>query len=224
MLYNDLNIINSDCIDYFHQMKNGEYLTIIDQEGNVKASFFKKEEKFYEYFNIFTATPLDDYKEFASPLSFLFRNEPSVKTYTYHICNQAQWSKQIKISNFKNVLKELTESGNNNAKFISKKIDIDGGKLVSFGSSLNFKGLLVCAVATDEDYYWVYIDTNLGVNLSSCVGGYEFIDGNGVEFNILRNLMESDPESLYQRVLERFENTSDAIFTSIVISKTFSRI
>ena len=84
-------------------------------------------------------------------------------------------------------------------------------------------GLLVCAVSSDEDYYWVYIETNLKVHLSSCVGGYEIIEGNEVEFSILKHLIENDPESLYLRILENFKGTSDAIFTPIVISETFKK-
>lgn len=223
MLYNNLNVVNSDCVRYFQLMKDGQYLAIIDQKGIVRASFFKKEGKLYEYFDIFTVKSLDDYKEFAYPLSFLFRNEPLAKTYTYVICDQNQWSEQIKANNLKWAKDKLDEDGDNNAKLIYKDILKDGGKFVSFGSRFNNGGLLVCAVSSDEDYYWAYIESNLKIHLSSCVGGYDIIDGDEVEFNILNYLIENDPESLYQRVLERFKGTSDAIFTPVIISETFKK-
>lgn len=223
MLYNNLNVVNSDCVRYFQLMKDGQYLVIIDQKGIVRASFFKKEGKLYEYFDIFTVKSLDDYKEFAYPLSFLFRNKPLAKTYTYVICDQNQWCEQIKANNLKWAKDKLDEDDDNNAKLIYKDILKDGGKFVSFGSRFNNNGLLVCAVSSDEDYYWVYIESNLKIHLSSCVGGYDIIDGDEVEFNILKYLIENDPESLYQRVLERFKGTSDAIFTPVIISETFKK-
>jgi hypothetical protein len=203
-------------------MKDNQYLAIIDQESIIKASFIKMGGKIYEYFDIFTIKCLDDYKEFAYPLSFLFRNEPNAKTYIYHICDEYEWNERLKANNLKWAKEELKDS-NSNAKLIYEEILKDGGKFVSFGSLPNDVGLLVCAVSSDEDYYWVYIETNLKVHLSSCVGGYEIIEGNEVEFNILKHLIENDPESLYLRILENFKGTSDAIFTPIVISKTFKK-
>lgn len=223
MLYKGLNIINCDCVRYFQLMKDNQYLAIIDQEGIIKASFIKMGGKIYEYFDIFTIKCLDDYKEFAYPLSFLFRNEPNAKTYIYHICDEYEWNERLKANNLKWAKEKLDEDGDNNTKLIYKDILKDGGKFVSFGSLPNDVGLLVCAVSSDEDYYWVYIETNLKVHLSSCVGGYEIIEGNEVEFNILKHLIENDPESLYLRILENFKGTSDAIFTPIVISKTFKK-
>jgi hypothetical protein len=203
-------------------MKDNQYLAIIDQEGIIKASFIKMGGKIYEYFDIFTIKCLDDYKEFVYPLSFLFRNEPNAKTYIYHICDEYEWNERLKANNLKWAKEELKDS-NSNAKLIYEEILKNGGKFVSFGSLPNDVGLLVCAVSSDEDYYWVYIETNLKVHLSSCVGGYEIIEGNEVEFNILKHLIENDPESLYLRILENFKGTSDAIFTPIVISKTFKK-
>lgn len=222
MLYKGLNIINCDCVRYFQLMKDNQYLAIIDQEGIIKASFIKMGGKIYEYFDIFTIKCLDDYKEFAYPLSFLFRNEPNTKTYIYHICDEYEWNERLKANNLKWAREKLKDS-NSNAKLIYEEILKDGGKFVSFGSLPNDVGLLVCAVSSDEDYYWVYIETNLKVHLSSCVGGYEIIEGNEVEFNILKHLIENDPESLYLRILENFKGTSDAIFTPIVISETFKK-
>lgn len=222
MLYKGLNIINCDCVRYFQLMQDNQYLAIIDQEGIIKASFIKMGGKIYEYFDIFTIKCLDDYKEFAYPLSFLFRNEPNAKTYIYHICDEYEWNERLKANNLKWAKEKLKDS-NSNAKLIYEEILKDGGKFVSFGSLPNDVGLLVCAVSSDEDYYWVYIETNLKVHLSSCVGGYEIIEGNEVEFNILKHLIENDPESLYLRILENFKGTSDAIFTPIVISETFKK-
>nr|DAF43855.1 MAG TPA: hypothetical protein [Myoviridae sp. ctNQV2] len=222
MLYKGLNIVNCDCIRYFQLMKDNQYLAIIDQEGIIKASFIKMNGKIYEYFDIFTIKCLDDYKEFAYPLSFLFRNEPNAKTYIYHICDEYEWNEILKANNLKWAREKLKDN-NSNAKLIYEEILKDGGKFVSFGSLPNDVGLLVCAVSSDEDYYWVYIETNLKVHLSSCVGGYEIIEGNEVEFNILKHLIENDPESLYLRILENFKGTSDAIFTPIVISETFKK-
>lgn len=223
MLYKGLNIVNCDCIRYFQLMKDNQYLAIIDQEGIIKASFIKMNGKIYEYFDIFTIKCLDDYKEFAYSLSFLFRDEPNAKTYIYHICDEYEWNERLKANSLKWAKEKLDEDGDNNTKLIYKDILKDGGKFVSFGSLPNDVGLLVCAVSSDEDYYWVYIETNLKVHLSSCVGGYEIIEGNEVEFNILKHLIENDPESLYLRILENFKGTSDAIFTPIVISETFKK-
>lgn len=223
MLYKGLNIVNCDCIRYFQLMKDNQYLAIIDQEGIIKASFIKMNGKIYEYFDIFTIKCLDDYKEFAYSLSFLFRDEPNAKTYIYHICDEYEWNERLKANNLKWAKEKLDEDGDNNTKLIYKDILKDGGKFVSFGSLPNDVGLLVCAVSSDEDYYWVYIETNLKVHLSSCVGGYEIIEGNEVEFNILKHLIENDPESLYLRILEHFKGTSDAIFTPIVISEMFKK-
>lgn len=129
MLYKGLNIVNCDCIRYFQLMKDNQYLAIIDQEGIIKASFIKMNGKIYEYFDIFTIKCLDDYKEFAYPLSFLFRNEPNAKTYIYHICDEYEWNERLKANNLKWAREKLKDS-NSNAKLIYEEILKDGDKLM----------------------------------------------------------------------------------------------
>lgn len=219
MLYENIEIINSDCVKYFNLLKNNEWLLILDDKRIIIASFFKTEDEIYEYFYLFNIKKIKTYKEFKYPLSFLFRNEPNSNSYVYHICSNEERSKTLKQNNLFFVNKELESDNDNNAKSIHNDILKDGGKFISFGDSNIIGGLLVCAVSSDEDYYWAYITTNLDVQLSSCVGGYEILDGDCVEFNILKHLIDNEPEYLIEIVHKSFEDSTDAIFTPVIVNQ-----
>lgn len=224
MTYHNISeIINSDCIRYFNILKNNQYLVIFDYNNNkVVASFFKRDNNnIFEYFHLYNAKNINEYKTFKYPLSFFFRNEPLSKTYIYDICDENKFINYIK-NNIKNNLdKELKKDDENNAILINNEINLNGGKFISFGSDINDKGLLVCATATDEDYYWCYVDNQLNIKLSSCVGGFDILDENEInkaEFNMLKYIIENKPNDLKERIIEHFNNKIDYIFTNIKIN------
>lgn len=66
---------------------------------------------------------------------------------------------------------------------MKEKIEKYGGKIVSFET--NDDGLLVGATITDEDLYWVYVDKDFKVHLSSTVGGFKVIENPDDSFKTL---------------------------------------
>lgn len=218
------NVVNPQCLRYFDMMKNDEYLIVFGISGKIKASFFKKENEIYEYFHLFNIKKISEYKKFKYPISFLFRNEPFADKYQYNICDHKTWAEKIRESNLTEVKKQLEKDDDNNAKLIYKKILTDGGKFVTFDEyRVTHGGLLVCAVASDEDYYWVYVDFDLNICLSSCVGKYDFIDSKAKHFTELRQMIEEHPEELYEKILKCFGRSSDAIFTPVIISNELKK-
>lgn len=219
------NIVNTQCIRYFNDMKNDEYLIILGISGKVKASFFKKDGEIYEYFHIFNVKKISEYKDFKYPISFLFRNEPFADKYQYVLCDKKKWSESIRESNLTSVKKELEKDGDNTAKLIYNEILRDGGKFVTFNNLLSTdQRLLVCAVASDEDYYWVCIDNDLNIRLSSCVGDYDVIDyTTNKSLEKLKKMSEEHPVELYEKVVRAFDGSNDAIFTPVIINDNFKK-
>lgn len=67
------------------------------------------------------------------------------------------------------------EDGVNNLKLITKELAEDCGKIVNFSDD-NIPLLLVCAVSSDEDYYYFGMDMDMKPYYESCVGKYHVVN------------------------------------------------
>ena len=63
----------------------------------------------------------------------------------------------------------------NNLKLIVNELKKDCGKIVSFYGD-NTPLLLICAVSTEEDYYYVCLEKNMRFHYETCVSKYSIID------------------------------------------------
>lgn len=80
-------------------------------------------------------------------------------------------------------------------------------------------GLLIGATATLEDYYWVYIDSDLKVCYSSCVGGIDEIEEIPAKFSILSYMMKNQKQDLLDKVMKSINShkDTDLLITPITI-------
>ena len=67
-------------------------------------------------------------------------------------------------------MQNLKSQESNNAKFIYNNIKKDQGKFIKF--DYGGEGLLLTVVATDEDYYYVYLTKDKKIKLNTCVSEY----------------------------------------------------
>lgn len=73
------------------------------------------------------------------------------------------------------------------------------------------------ATITDEDLYWIYIDKDFKVHLSSAVGGFKVIEYPDDSFKTLLHIAQNEPENIALIVNERVEDSIDYIFTGLKI-------
>lgn len=77
------------------------------------------------------------------------------------------------------VIEALESEDNTNAKLIREELKEDKYKVVSFDGN-DVEGMLICAVSSDEDYYYVTINKDMMLHYNSCVGKYQTIDNEEV--------------------------------------------
>ena len=63
----------------------------------------------------------------------------------------------------------------NNLKLIANELKEDCGKIVSFYKD-NIPLLLICAVSSEEDYYYVCLEKNMKFHYETCLSKYSIID------------------------------------------------
>ena len=106
-------------------------------------------------------------------------------------------------------VREHIDDPESNIWKIRKDITEDALKLVRFSG--NECGILLCATSTDDDYYYTYINEEMKIRQSSCVGKYETLsDGPALEefarehFNITSEVTYEDIEQLvYEKLITR---------------------
>lgn len=202
--------------DFINNLKEGEILGVLDKNYSLIHTFLKKNNKTYLHVTIFNIIDLDDMND----MSYFI--DPSIingddSDLNCVLLNVEQWFDLIKSKIQHDVDKELKSSENNNAKVIYNEILQDGGNVVSFNG--DECGLLVAAVATDEDYYWVYINSDLKICLSSCVGSYDILEYNDCSFDTVMEYVNKYPDRLIQKIKDKIAQNIDFIFTPIILTK-----
>ena len=106
-----------------------------------------------------------------------------------------------------------------NLKLIRNEVNSNyAGKFVKpVGDERAF--LLTCAVCDEDDYYYLLIDRDRKIRWESCVGSIKAVDKSslGVEYNILRYLIENDSESLLDMVQKVIEDSGAVLFTDLKV-------
>jgi hypothetical protein len=79
--------------------------------------------------------------------------------------------------------------------------------------------LLTCAVCDEDDYYYLLIDRDRKIRWESCVGSIKAVDESrlGVEYNILRYLIENDSEYLLDMVQKIIDDSGVVLFTDLKV-------
>ena len=98
-----------------------------------------------------------------------------------------------------------------NRKHITEEAIRDSGKFVIMNGS-DKPALLLCAVDGVDDYYWLIMRPDLNLTLSSCVGGYNAIEGDlPPELSVLKWLWDNDTSGLLERVQSQFNAEKEGV-------------
>lgn len=132
--------------------------------------------KLYEYHNIFLVNEVAD-----DDNNYIFTdlNKDDVQ---FEILQCEEWCGLKRKINYDNFMTKLNNESVNNTKIIYEDIKRDQGKYVQFLSpfdgNVNYEGYLLALTATDEDYYYVYLDDYNELRIMTCVGDYKIVDEN----------------------------------------------
>lgn len=167
--------------------KDRPYL-VVTYNHNYYCHYFKKEGKWFEFNNSFNVIDLSDNNE-TSFLKFLDKKYPT----------RLLWADEATLKAIRRVTlqKQINESRNSkensNFKLIIEELKNDCGKIVTFAND-DIPLLLICAVTTEEDYYYVGIDKDMKPHFESCVGKYYVIDDKCIIQKMERWLIDNNNE------------------------------
>lgn len=210
-------IKNKFVVPYLSILKDNQYLVITDEDGVIQGRFVNNDNKLIEIFNIFNIKEIEEYVKWMYPLSFFVRDIDKWELLKFNVFDRKGYVQFMKNNLKKSVEQVIKFRGDDNDTYsmIKEKIEKYGGKIVSFET--NDDGLLVGATITDEDLYWIYIDKDFKVHLSSAVGGFKVIEYPDDSFKTLLHIAQNEPENIALIVNERVEDSIDYIFTGLKI-------
>lgn len=184
-------------IDIVKDGKNEEFfLSVVDDEGYILKSIYKKDGNFYTYFNCIdnSECPLDEIadeiaedlspeEDVSSELENIYKivNLKVPKHFSLKLNSKKEWFKLKRKDILDCFNKHLSSEFFNTASQITESIDKDFKKVVSFTSQN--AGILVAVVSTDEDYYWAYITKDKNVHLTTVLANYEIKENDEVEIS-----------------------------------------
>ena len=210
-------IKNKFVLPYLTILKENQYLVITDEDDVIQGRFVNVGNKLIEIFNIFNTKEIEEYVKWMYPLSFFVRDIDKWELLKFNVFDRKGYVQFMKNNLKKSVEQVIKSHGDDNDTYsmMKEKIEKYGGKVVSFET--NDDGLLVGATTTDEDLYWVYVDKDFKVHLSSSVGGFKVIENPDDSFNNLLHVAQNEPENIAHLINERVEDTIDYIFTGLKI-------
>ena len=212
------NIIkNRFVIPYLTILKDNQYLVITDEDDVIQGRFVNNDNKLIEIFNIFNTKKIEEYVEWMYPFSFFVRDIDKWELLKFNVFDRKGYVQFMKNNLKKSVEQVIKFRGDDNDTYsmMKEKIEKYGGKIVSFET--NDDGLLVGATITDEDLYWVYVDKDFEVHLSSAVSGFKVIEYPDDSFKTLLHVAQSEPENIARIVNERVEDSIDYMFAGLKI-------
>lgn len=112
---------------------------------------------------------------------------------------------------------KLKEDSINNAKLIINEAKTLCGKYVDYyGCNC---GYLLGATCGSDDYYWLYINNDLKLCFSSCVGNpNELEEMPNNNYSILDWIIKNDPQTIIDKVKEKFKKCDDVMMTPLYIN------
>lgn len=112
---------------------------------------------------------------------------------------------------------QLENDKENNAKLIIREAKKLCGNYVDFYGCCG--GYLLGATCGFDDYYWLYIDNNLKIRYSSCVGNPSLSDDiPNINYSVLDYLIRNDSESIIEKIKESFSKCDDIMMTPVYIN------
>lgn len=189
------------------------YLVVLADE-RYYIHYFKDEVSWKEYRGSFDVMDVEyENAEWATFLNF-------GKEFHPHI--EFKWVDEIDLKYLRRkeihdcIMEALESNEETNAKLIRQDLKEDKFKVITFNEGKTIDGILICAVSSDEDYYYMSINMNKKVHYSSCVGKYQIVDDEDVinEYNIwLKENRTEIQEIIDKEVYDNF----DVPFTDCII-------
>ena len=210
-------IKNKFVIPYLTILKKNQYLVITNENNLIQGRFVNNDNKLIEIFNIYNTKEIEKYIEGMYSLSFLVQNIDKWELLKFNVFDREGYVQFMK-DNLKDSVEQILKFPGDDSdtySIMKKEIEEYGGKIVSFDT--NDDGLLVGATITDEDLYWIYVDKDFKVHLSSAVGGFKVIEYPDDSFKTLLHVAQTEPENIALIVNERVEDDIDYIFTGLKI-------
>lgn len=164
--YLNTTLVNQDT-PYFVVLADGVYM----------VHYYKDNKSWKEYRNCFSVMDIEsENATYASYLNFGKEYHPHVE---FIWANESTLRALRKESIQLDIDKALESTDDTNIKLIKKEVEEDKGKVVKFDAR-DIPEILLCAVSSDEDYYYVGIDMDMNLHYSSCVGGYKLVDDESI--------------------------------------------
>ena len=210
-------IKNKFVIPYLTILKKNQYLVITNENNLIQGRFVNTDNKLIEIFNIYNTKEIEKYIEGMYSLSFLVQNIDKWELLKFNVFDREGYVQFMK-DNLKDSVEQILKFPGDDSdtySIMKKEIEEYGGKIVSFDT--NDDGLLVGATITDEDLYWIYVDKDFKVHLSSAVAGFKVIENPDDSFKTLLHVAQNEPENIALIVNERVEDDIDYIFTGLKI-------
>ena len=194
-----------DLKPYIDKLGRSEVLCIYSNNNNSLLDMIFihiKNRKPYEYVNIFSSKEINENSDEHYFFNILRKEDCHIVIET-----KKKFFLYKRSENFNKYMRALDDKEMNNAKLILHEIKRDQGKYVSFSfggeRDSRFEGFLLTVVASDEDYYYVYLKQDNTLGLISCVSGYNVVDdeehecplANNEIFKMLHNRFEEEENS-----------------------------
>lgn len=164
---------------YINELRNYDKLCVFHNETKELLDTLyinPKDHKLYEYYNLFSNHKIEDDDRYC-----LFKDIKSEDAHI-EILPLEHWCGYLRKRNYDWFMESLQSDEKNNAKLIYEEIKKDQGKYITFTfggkPDLKYAGILLSIAASDEDYYYVYLDGNNEIQEMTCVSGYKVIDEN----------------------------------------------
>lgn len=187
---------------YIDKLGRSEVLCIYSNDKNSLLDMIFihiKNRKPYEYVNIFSSKEIKEDSDEHYFFNILRKEDCHIVIET-----KKKFFLYKRKENYDEYMRALEDKEINNAKLILNEIKKDQGKYVvfDFGGERDprFEGFLLTVVASDEDYYYVYLKQDKMLGFVSCVSGYKVIENEEHEcpltnkeiFKMLHNKFEEE--------------------------------
>lgn len=167
-----------DLKPYIKQLGRYDKLCIFSKRTHVLLDTIyinPNDRKLYEYHNILCSHEIRENED----RYYFFEHIRKEDSY-FCVLNIEDWTSYKRKRNYDEYMRALEDKAENNAKLILEDIKKDQGKYVFFtfqsGRDEKYEGFLISVVASDEDYYFVYLTNDNRLRLITCVSGYKVIE------------------------------------------------
>ena len=203
---------------YFDQIVSGKYLIGIKDKTLVLAiSRSYKDNKLYLWYNSLIWNELDDFYLDNEVYDNISLDERDIDIVSYDMFNA--W---IRRSVVRGIIEERNSKETNNLKHITAEVEKSGGRIIAFtygGEEIREEdcGLLIGAVSSDDDYYYIYADTNCDIHFMTCVSGFQELRFGQIPQSLRKfakgGVSRTAAKQIYTNLIHAFTGSCEVMFT-----------